>query len=213
MRATGDPSPIVAAFDVDGTLTTRDCVVPFLRTVAGTGHLVGSVLGRPAAAARAVAGRDRDTLKELAVRACRGRRAEEIDAAGARFARERIRPWLRGDTVARLRWHLAEGHRVVLVSASLRPYLEPLGAELGVHGVLCTTFERSADGRLTGRLLGANCRGEEKARRLRDWLAANVDGGVGELWAYGDSPGDRELLAMADRPHHVKGVVVPEVPA
>jgi hypothetical protein len=30
----------IAAFDVDGTLTTRDCVVPFLRWVAGTGGLV-----------------------------------------------------------------------------------------------------------------------------------------------------------------------------
>ena len=29
-------SPVVAAFDVDGTLTVRDCVVPFLRHVAGT---------------------------------------------------------------------------------------------------------------------------------------------------------------------------------
>ena len=28
--------PVVAAFDVDRTVTTRDCVVPFLRRVAGT---------------------------------------------------------------------------------------------------------------------------------------------------------------------------------
>ena len=30
------PPAVVAAFDVDGTVTTDDCVVPFLRRVAGT---------------------------------------------------------------------------------------------------------------------------------------------------------------------------------
>lgn len=209
MGATTDNRPTVAAFDVDGTLTTRDCVVPFLRTVAGTSSLVRSVVARPAIAVRAVARRDRDTLKELAVAACRGRAATEIDAAGREFALTRARHWLRPDTLARLRWHLGAGHRVVLVSASLRPYLEPLGAELGVHAVLCTTFERDGDDRLTGRLLGANCRGPEKARVLREWLGESPV----ELWAYGDSAGDRELLAMADHPHLVKGVLVSEVPA
>jgi hypothetical protein len=29
----------VAAFDVDNTLTVRDCVVPFMRSVAGVGRL------------------------------------------------------------------------------------------------------------------------------------------------------------------------------
>ncbi len=198
----------MAAFDVDGTLTTRDCVVPFLRAVAGTRALVAAMAGRPTVTTRALARRDRDALKELAVSAVRGRPGAEIDAAGRDFAAHHARHWLRTDTVARLRWHLAEGHRVVLVSASLRPYLDPLGAELGVHGVLCTTFERDADDRLTGRLLGANCRGPEKARALREWLG---DDPV-ELWAYGDSAGDRELLAMAHRPHLVKGVAVSEVP-
>ena len=32
---TAIPRPVVAAFDVDGTLTTRDCVVPFLYRAGG----------------------------------------------------------------------------------------------------------------------------------------------------------------------------------
>ena len=36
VAAVPEEQPVVAAFDVDGTLTTRDCVVPFLRHVAGT---------------------------------------------------------------------------------------------------------------------------------------------------------------------------------
>jgi phosphatidylglycerophosphatase C len=200
--------PVVAAFDVDGTLTTRDCVVPFLREFVGSATLVGAVVRRPGVAAGALARRDRDALKALAVGACRGRPASEVDRAGRSSVESRARQWLRPDTTDRLRWHLAEGHRVVLVSASLRPYLEPLGEHLGVSDVLCTTFEADGSGMLTGRLLGANCRGPEKADRLRAWLGDER----AEIWAYGDSSGDRELLALADRPHLVRGVTITEVP-
>ena len=56
---------------------------------------------------------------------------------------------------------------------------------------------RGADGLLTGRLEGANCRGPEKARRVRALLAERgLDDA--ELWAYGDSPDDEPLLDYAD---------------
>jgi phosphatidylglycerophosphatase C len=55
----------IAAFDLDGTLTTRDCVVPFLREVAGTGRIVAGLLRRPTASGRALARRDRDALKQV----------------------------------------------------------------------------------------------------------------------------------------------------
>ena len=60
---------------------------------------------------------------------------------------------------------------MILASASLEPYVRPLGEILGVDDVVCTRLERDAAGRLTGRLLGANCRGPEKARRVSEWLA------------------------------------------
>ncbi len=40
---------VIAAFDVDGTLTTRDCVRPFLERAAGRRRLVTSMLRRPVA--------------------------------------------------------------------------------------------------------------------------------------------------------------------
>jgi phosphatidylglycerophosphatase C len=48
---------------------------------------------------------------------------------------------------------------------------------------------------------GLNNRGPEKVARLQAWLDARFGSGADvELWAYGDSPGDAELLAMADHP-------------
>ena len=204
------PPPVVAAFDVDGTLTTGDCVTPFLRRAAGT-RLWTTLLRHPLALAAAAARRDRDRLKELACSALRGSESTEIEHLGEVFAREVGAGRLRDDTVARLRRHRELGHTVILASASLDPYLVPLGRSLGVDAVVCTVLERGKDGRLTGRLVGANCRGAEKARRVRGWLLEH-DLADAELWAYGDSSGDDELLALADRPLRVDGIRVDPEP-
>jgi phosphatidylglycerophosphatase C len=195
---------VVAAFDVDGTLTSRDCVTPFLRRAAGA-RLWTQLLRHPIALGASLVCRDRDRLKKLACGALGGRDGAELDRLGAAFAREVAADWLRDDTVARLRRHRELGHRVVLASASLDAYLLPLGEQLAVDGVLCTVLERGTDGRLTGRLVGENCRGAEKARRVREWLDETGLADA-ELWAYGDSEGDTELLALATHPHRVDGV-------
>lgn len=190
--------PVVAAFDVDGTLTTRDCVTPFLWRVCGL-RFPAAFVRHPLATARALARRDADVLKALAVRPLRGAPAPEVARKGEDLARLVWSRRMRADTVARLERHRQLGHRIVLVSASLDPYLVPLGETLRVDAVLCTRLALGPDGRLTGELEGRNCRGPEKARRLSAWLDANGLAGA-ELWAYGDSSGDDELLAMADHP-------------
>ena len=71
-------------------------------------------------------------------------------------------------------------------------------------------WSRTQSGRLTGRLEGANCRGPEKAQRLRAWLEA-AGLADAEVWAYGDSSGDAELLRDADHPVWVRRVeILPE---
>ncbi len=190
----------VAAFDFDGTLSTRDCVVPFMRKVASAPRLFARLAARPLPLVAALARRDRDTIKELATRAAfGGRLADRVDAAGRDFAAQVVARGLRADTVERLRAHLDDGDRVVIVSASLQPYLDPIGVALGAHGVLCTRLAVDDDGVLTGALDGENCRAEEKVRRLSSWLTGehlareNV-----HLVVYGDSAGDHALLAEAD---------------
>jgi phosphatidylglycerophosphatase C len=198
--------PVVAAFDVDGTLTRSDCVTPFLWRAAGI-QLLLALARQPLALARALIRRDRDRLKEIACSALRGIDGAALDRLGAEFGRTFVSRRLRDDTTARLRRHRELGHTVILASASLQPYVTPLGEMLGVDDVVCTRLELGADGRLTGRLLGANCRGAEKARRVKEWLS-----GAGladaELWAYGDSPGDAELLAAAEHAVRVDGVLL-----
>ena len=189
-------SVTVAAFDVDETLTVRDCVVPFMRSVAGTGRLVKVMLSGLGSFISSVRRRDRDALKAKFVHGVfEGKNASDIEALGVQFASKVADGWLRSDVAARMRWHQEQGHVVVLVSASLGVYLHPLGDLLEVDAVLCTELEE-ADGVLTGKLVGKNCRGEEKVARVQKW---REDAGIDAqdlVYAYGDSSGDKQLLEL-----------------
>src|SRR5690606_31254600 len=158
--------PPVAAFDLDGTLTWADAFTTFLRTretrlafwarVAPLAPLFPAyLLGRL----------DRARLKErFATAFLRGAAAADVAAEAAAFWEgPGGRPW-RADGVAELERRRAAGARVVIVTACPEIVAEPLARRLGVE-LLGTRLE-VADGRLTGRIAGANCRGAEKIARL-----------------------------------------------
>lgn len=187
---------VVAAFDFDGTLCAGDSLLRFIGLAAGRRRLAKALLFHGPRVALATVARvgSRDAAKAAFVRtAMRGLDAGGVARAGESFAAE-LHDRLRSAAVERVRWHQARGDQVVLISASLCVYLDPLARLLGLDAVLATSLEVGTDGCLTGRLDGANVRAAEKVRRLQGWL----QGAICEIWAYGDSAGDRELLAEAD---------------
>jgi len=208
--------PIVAAFDVDGTLTVRDCVRPFLERIGGRTSIAAAIARRPVESVRGALRRDRDALKDVVVGGVyRGRSVAAVATIGREFAAAVAERMLRDDTIGRLRWHQRMGHRTVFVSASLASYLEPLAQTLGVERALCTDVAVGHDGDDTvyaDRLAGPNCRAAQKLVRLRDWLADEDITGA-EIWAYGDSRGDREMLAAADHAVWVRGISLEPVPS
>jgi phosphatidylglycerophosphatase C len=191
--------PGVAAFDFDGTLVPGDSLPRFLARLHGRSRFA-EILTRASPAMLLAYGRSgRDGAKAaLLARAVAGLDSGQVNAAGEAFAvdlTKRIRPVM----AEWIRWHNRKGHRRVLVSASLAVYLEPFGRLAGFEQVIATRLETGPNGRLTGRMDGANVRSEEKAIRLRQILGPDP----AELWAYGNSAGDREMLAMADHPMRV----------
>ena len=185
----------LAAFDLDGTLTHRDTLLPFLHRAVGRGRTYRALLASslPLARAAAFGGAHRDVAKAAVLRGVlAGAPLDGLAEAAEAFADHVVAQGLRPDMRERLDWHRNEGHELVLVSASPELYATPIGRRLGFDTVLATRLE-VADGRLTGRLLGANCRGPEKVMRLREWRGE----GLALAYAYGDSAGDREMLNLA----------------
>lgn len=119
---------------------------------------------------------------------------EEFVQAGRRFRKE-IDHFVRPDMQQMLQQHLSQGHEVYIVSASMAEWIRPWASENGVNRVIGTKPEVDADGRLTGRFASTNCHGREKVRRLleREPCRESYD-----LYAYGDSRGDKEMLEFAD---------------
>jgi phosphatidylglycerophosphatase C len=198
--------PVVAAFDFDGTLTNGGSVWRYLAAVSGQGSVLraGIAISPQLVRAAVVGGTAADKAKEaLFSRTLAGRSEEEVRARSRAFGLEHYRRHARAEVRTRLEWHRRLGHRIVIVSASPALYVEAVGEVLAGDGVVATHLAVDGDGRLTGRYDGRNCRGEQKALRLRAWIEhelgpAEAAGDHVQVWAYGNSAGDRRLLAAAD---------------
>ena len=192
---------VVAVFDLDGTLTRGDTLLPFLLFVRGRlGFAARLPLALPVLAAMALRLLSRDRAKELVLRIfLRGLPRAELEERGRAFAAERMPGMIRPKGAEKLAWHLARGHRCTLASASPALYVEPWARAAGFDDVLATELEFGPDGRATGRIEGANCRGAEKLRRLEE-LHGNLQRFV--VHGYGDSPDDRHFLARCAQAHY-----------
>ena len=191
---------VVAVFDLDGTLTARDTLLPFLRHLAGTRRfLVRLPVIAAIVVAMALRLLTRARAKELVLSFfVRGASRAELELRGEAFARERLPGMLREEARARLRWHQASGHHCILVTASPALYAMPFAHAMGFDDVAATDLAYDERDCGTGRLDGENCRGEEKVRRLKALLG---DLGALTLHGYGDSAGDRAFLELCNEAH------------
>ena len=187
----------IYAFDFDGTLTTRDTLLEFIRFACGAPRfLLGFLLHAPLLVLMKLRLYDNGKAKQRVFSwFFKGMPVEAFDALCQDFAHTH-RHLLRPDVVRVLEQALAEGSEVLIVSASIDNWVQPFFPSVTVLG----TQIEVADGRLTGRFLTPNCYGQEKVRRI---LALHPDRSDYHLTAYGDSRGDREMLAFADEAHTI----------
>lgn len=202
---TSPPSPWVAVFDLDGTLTWRDTLGPFLGTfLRAHPHRVFGLWRLPFALFDYLArDRDRGKLKSRVIRMVMGGATRPvIDACADAFvgsftARRRWRP----TALAVLEAHRAAGDRLVLLSASPDLYVPRIGALLGFELTVCTEIQWQGD-RLDGGLKTPNRRGDEKSHCLAK-LRTQYPGLP--MVAYGNSASDVDHMRQAERALLVNG--------
>lgn len=189
----------LALFDFDGTITDRETMPGFMILAVRPSRLaLGKLLLFPL-----IVGYKLRIVPGTVVRAAicwfgfRGIPAAELERHGEEFARSVLPAVVRPQAMARIAWHKARGDRVVVVSGGLDLYLRHWS---GAHGLelVCSSLQQR-EGRYTGLYHGRQCVSAEKVRRVSELYPANQ---FGKVFAYGDTPEDLELLAMADEAYY-----------
>jgi phosphatidylglycerophosphatase C len=167
--------PIVA-FDFDGTLTVEDSFRGFLRWRAGAfEYYLGMVRLAPAALAY-LFNRERGRLKAAMIRIyLSGLPRDVLEKEAAEYAAVAAPLLLRPDALKTWRRHRNDGCRMVIVTASPDILVWPFARGLGADLLLGTQVRFDDENRVSGGLLGRNCRGAEKVRRLREVFGRRHD--------------------------------------
>ncbi|HMJ71567.1 MAG TPA: HAD family hydrolase [Cyclobacteriaceae bacterium] len=185
-------------FDFDGTITTSDTMFLFTRDAVGalrfltgmaflalplTLHKLGFISAQKAKEiflTHFFGGMDQSAFNKL----------------GMTFAETRIAAFVRPAAAEAIRAHKQSGSRIVVVSASAQDWMKPWALSEGLE-VLATRLE-VVDGKITGKITGCNCNGEEKVNRIREHLTLSD---FSQIVAYGDTKGDLPMLALATEKH------------
>jgi HAD superfamily hydrolase (TIGR01490 family) len=196
---------VITVFDLDRTVTRIGTYTPFLLYAAARLKPWRLVL-LPVFLAAMLAYRlkliDRDRLKGRMQAILLGAvplaaLQPVIDGfAGAIAAR-----WLRQGALNAIERERASGALVVLATAAYDVYADAIAEGLGIEHVIATRAI-VRDRRWMPGIDGRNCYGEEKRRRIEEWLNARKvrDGGSTFVTVYTDAESDRPTLALADEP-------------
>lgn len=186
----------IAFFDFDGTITRRDTLFEIIRFQKGSAALyTGLLLLSPVLVLFRLKLLSSHTTKQLTLRwFFRGMPVSQFREGCDAFCRGRLPELIRPQAIDAIKDHLAKGHQVAVVTASAEDWVAPWCASMGIT-CIATQLEVK-DERLTGNILGLNCNGDEKVCRIQ---AQYNLGQYEDIYAYGDSNGDKAMLAIAQK--------------
>lgn len=192
----------LALFDFDGTISSKDSFLYFLRYTHSIPQGIFNVIRVfPQLLAYKLGRMSNEQAKQrLFASFYKGVKLEQFDAWARGFLPQ-INSFIKPKALAQLRQHQEQGDRVIIVSAGfdliLKYWCEQEGVELLATGI------EVKDGIITGCFVGRNCYGPEKVNRINAHLTLSE---YEEIYAYGDSRGDLEMIGISHRPLHLKGI-------
>ncbi|MDB4655244.1 HAD-IB family hydrolase [Flavobacteriales bacterium] len=188
----------LALFDFDGTVSSKDSFVAFMKFTHGTPVFVFRMaMGFLTFFGWKIGLVKSHYTKVKALRSFyKGWSEEQMNDARKRFTSEIIPSILFPKAIEKIAWHKEQGHRIIVVTASCGAWLGDWTKQMNLE-ILCTEMELK-NGAYTGELSKPNCRGKEKVNRIKQHLRLED---YSEVYAYGNDHGDNQMLAIADHPH------------
>jgi phosphatidylglycerophosphatase C len=186
----------IAFFDFDGTITTKDTLLEFIKHSKGTPRFyLGFLLTSPWLIAYKLKLISNQAAKEKVLRFFFRRTPLHLFQQHCdSFSRHVLPSLLRPKALREIEQLRNAGAIVVIVSASPENWIRHWSTSIEA-GLLATRLEITPDiePRLTGKISQLNCYGEEKVRRIREAYTLED---YREIYTYGDTGGDRPMLKL-----------------
>jgi phosphatidylglycerophosphatase C len=183
-------------FDFDGTITAKDTLAQFIVYYRGLlRYRYGLMMLAPPMALYLLHILPNWKAKQFLLSwFFKGEREDVFDKKCREFSLRVLPGLIRPKAMEIIKHYKAGGATVAVVSASAENWVRPW---CDLHGLVClATRLEVSNHRLTGRIAGKNCHGSEKVCRIKERFALDT---FDEIIAYGDTSGDREMLAIAHK--------------
>ena len=192
-------SKTIAFFDFDNTLTIGDSFIDYLKFSFGQRAVLWATVKLSPVLVLFKLGVLSNTLskRKVLTHFLKGLSIPEFRELGKAYAANKLESLLNPRAYEKLRWHKEQGHEVCVVSASLYGYIRYWCAKEEIH--LIATKVGNNNGILHGGYKTTNCYGPIKEQMIKEQF--NLDE-YDAIYAYGDSRGDREMLALATHPFY-----------
>lgn len=189
----------LSLFDFDGTITSKDSLADFIQYMVGKhAYYRGLMLLSPMLTAYKLKLISNHVAKETLISYFfKGWDRTQFQNMSDRYSIEKIDKIVRPNAIKRIRWHQKEGHKVVIVSASIECWLRKWSEKQNVE-LIATRLEMK-NGKLTGKFATNNCYGIEKVNRIKEQYNLSE---YSVIYAYGDSLGDKEMLSIATKRYY-----------
>lgn len=185
----------IAFLDFDGTITNKDSLLEFIKYSKGkAAFYFGFALHVPFAIAYKLKLFSNQRFKEMMLHYFyKNTSVDEFTKYCAGFSREILPSLIRPKAIKEINALKNAGVEVVIVSASPKYWLIHWCEELDVKCI--ATHLIVENNRITGKIDGINCYGEEKVTRIKlEYDLATFS----SVYCYGDTPGDRPMLALGN---------------
>ena len=184
----------IVFFDFDGTITTDDSLLNFIRFVVGDRRfLLGLIVLSPMLILYKLKLIPNYKAKQYMLSwFFKGMSKDAFLKVANEYSLVHIDKILRPKAIEKINWHKNQGHKVVVVSASIECWLRPWCEKNGLE--LIATKLEIKDDIVTGKLLSKNCYGVEKVNRIKEIYNLKD---FEYIYSYGDSSGDKQMLELA----------------